>query len=292
MRIGVVFPQTEIGADAGAIRAYVDAVGALGYAHVLAYDHVLGADPQHYAGWSGPYDVHSQFHEPFVLFGFLAGICSLELVSGVLVLPQRQTPLVAKQAAAVDVLSQGRLRLGVGLGWNEAEYQGMGADFSTRGRRMEEQIALLRRLWTEPAVDFHGAQHQLDHVGIAPLPVQRPIPIWLGGGSNERSLQRIGRVADGWFPTRQPGAELDERLAIVRDAARAAGRDPTALGIEGRVEHGTGDLERIAADVAAWRAAGATHLSVNTMNAGLASTDDHIAALGRVMGALPVRTGE
>src|SRR5574342_693505 len=156
MQVGVVFPQTETGPDPVVIRAYAAAVEELGYAHVLAYDHVVGADPSAYPGWSGPYDVDSTFHEPFVLFGYLAAITSLELVTGVIILPQRQTALVAKQAAEVDLLTEGHFRLGVGLGWNRVEYEALGKDFSDRGRRIAEQGELLRRLWTERSLTFHG----------------------------------------------------------------------------------------------------------------------------------------
>ena len=150
MRIGVVFPQTELGGDVGAVRAYARGAEELGFTHVLAYDHVLGADPAVYTGWAGPYDVHTTFHEPMVLYGYLAAATSMELVTGIIILPQRQTALVAKQAAEVDLLSRGRFRLGVGLGWNAVEYEALGQDFATRGRRMDEQVGLLRRLWTEP----------------------------------------------------------------------------------------------------------------------------------------------
>src|SRR4051812_9612525 len=174
MQIGVVFPQTEIGTDPGGIRAYAAAIEDAGYRHVLAYDHVLGADPAHHQGWSGPYSVDDTFYEPLALFAFLAGVSTLEFVSGVVILPQRQTALVAKQAAVVDVLCGGRLRLGIGIGWNAVEYEALGANFRDRGRRMDEQIVLLRRLWTEKAVDFEGRDHVVRGAGIAPLPVQRP----------------------------------------------------------------------------------------------------------------------
>src|SRR5215475_11621054 len=183
MQIGVVFPQTEIGADPGAIRAYAQRVKELGFEHLLAYDHVLGADPAVHAPWNGPYDVDTTFHEPFVLFGFIAGITALELVTGIIILPQRQTALVAKQAAEVDLLTGGRFRLGVGLGWNRVEYEALGTTFRDRGRRVEEQIEVLRRLWQEPVVSFEGRYHTITAAGINPLPVQRPIPIWMGGFS-------------------------------------------------------------------------------------------------------------
>ncbi len=174
MRIGVVFPQTDIGADVGAVRAYAQRVEELGFRHVLAYDHVVGADPAVHRGWQGPYDITTTFHEPLVLFGFLAGITSLELVTGIIILPQRQTVLVAKQAAEVDLLSEGSFRLGVGLGWNAVEYEALGQDFSSRGRRIEEQVELLRRLWTEPSVTYTGRYHRVTGAGLAPLPRAGP----------------------------------------------------------------------------------------------------------------------
>ncbi len=277
MRIGVVFPQTEIGADVGAVRAYAQRVEELGYRHVLAYDHVLGADPAVHRGWQGPYDLTTTFHEPFVLFGYLAGITSLELVTGIIILPQRQTALVAKQAAEVDLLTGGRFRLGIGLGWNAVEYEALGQDFATRGRRAEEQVELLRRLWTEPSVTFQGRYDRVTGAGLAPLPVQRPIPVWFGAQS-ERAYRRVGRLADGWFPQVPPGPKLDEARGVVERAAAAAGRDPAGLGMEGRASW-RGSPEKLAEHAATWRDAGATHLSVNTMGAGLSTVDDHLRAL-------------
>jgi len=277
MQIGVVFPQTEMGPDAGAVRAYGEGMQALGFRHLLAYDHVLGADPDVHSGWRGPYDVRTTFHEPFVLFGYLAAVTSLELVTGVIILPQRQTALVAKQAAEVDLLTQGRFRLGVGLGWNTVEYEALGKDFATRGRRIDEQVQLLRRLWTEPSVTFDGTHEQVTGAGLAPMPVQRPIPIWFGAQSPP-AYRRAGRLADGWFPQVPPGPKLDEARAIVEKAASDAGRDPSTLGMEGRVTW-TGDVGDLATKVAQWRQAGATHVSINTMRAGLATVDDHLAVL-------------
>src|ERR1700739_2046587 len=227
MRIGVVFPQTEIGADAGAVRAYAKHVEGLGYAHLLAYDHVVGADPKVHVGWNGFYDLHDTFHEPLVTFGYLAAVTtSLEPVNGILVLPQRQTVLVAKQAAEVDILSGGRLRLGVGIGWNPGEYVALGERFDNRGRRMNEQVELLRKLWCEPVVDFHGEYNEIVGAGIAPLPIQRPIPIWMGAGTNPTALARVGWLADGWLSVQKPGPDLDSAVAQIRRAAMAVGRDP------------------------------------------------------------------
>lgn len=280
MRIGVVFPQTELGGDPGALRAYATAVEEFGYTHILAYDHVLGADPQAHANWSGPYDINSTFHEPFVMFGYLAAITSLELVTGVIVLPQRQTALVAKQAAEVDLLTGGRFRLGVGLGWNRVEYEALGETFTNRGKRSEGQVELMRRLWTERSVTFSGNYHTVTAAGLAPLPVQRPIPVWFGA-SSPRALERAGRLGDGWFPMLKPGPALEDAREQVSAAARAAGRDPDSIGMEARINW-SADPDAVAQAVQAWRTTGATHVSVNTMNAGLASVDDHIAALQRV----------
>ncbi len=278
VRIGVVFPQTELGGDAGAVRAYAQQVQELGFAHVLVYDHVLGADPALHQDWDGPYDVHTTFHEPMVLFGFLAGLTSLELVTGVIILPQRQTALVAKQAAEVDLLTQGRFRLGVGLGWNAVEYEALGQDFTTRGRRITEQVTLMRRLWTEPTVTFTGTYEKVTGAGLCPLPVQRPIPVWFGAQS-QAAYVRTGKLADGWFPQVPPGPRLDEARAVVTAAAVEAGRDPALIGMEGRVSWGEGGADKLADHVSRWRAAGASHVSVNTMRAGLTSVDDHLNAL-------------
>jgi len=286
MQIGVVFPQTEIGPDAGAVRAYGQRVEELGFTHVLAYDHVVGADPAVHRGWDRPYDVRTTFHEPMVMFGYLAALTSLELVTGIIILPQRQTALVAKQAAEVDLLSGGRFRLGVGLGWNEVEYEALGQEFRTRGRRIEEQVALMRRLWTEESVTYAGEFDRVTGAGLAPLPVQRPIPVWFGAQS-ERAYRRAGRLADGWFPQVSPGPELDKAKEIVNAAAREAGRDPAQLGMEGRVGW-RGDAAKLAEQAGRWQESGATHLAVNTMGAGLASLRDHLGALEVAAEALGV----
>ena len=285
MQIGAVFPQTEIGAAVDAVRTYATRVEELGFAHVLAYDHVLGADPVAHAPWNGPYDLHTTFHEPFVLFGYMAALTSLEMVTGVIILPQRQTALVAKQAAEVDLLTGGRFRLGVGVGWNAVEYEALGQSFETRGQRQEEQIPLLRRLMTEESVTHDGAFDRITAAGLAPLPVQRPVPIWIGGQSPP-AYRRVGRLADGWFPQVPPGPRLDEALAIVDAAATEAGRDPTTIGMEGRVSWTDAGTEKLVDQVGRWRDAGASHLSINTMNAGLGPVDRHLEVLETVAGAL------
>jgi len=280
MQIGVVFPQTELGGDAGAVRAYGQGAEALGFRHLLAYDHVVGADPAAYPGWDGPYDLHTTFHEPFVMFGYLAGATALELVTGIIIAPQRQTALLAKQAAEVDLLAEGRFRLGLGIGWNRVEYEALGQDFRTRGRRLDEQMDLLRRLWTEESVTYDGRFDHIKGAGLAPLPVQRPIPLWLGAQSPV-AYRRVGRAADGWFPQISPGPDLEEALQVIADGAADAGRDPAAIGMDGRVTW-RGDEAQLAERLTQWQQYGATHVSVNTMGEGYKSVDEHLSALATV----------
>ena len=281
MKLGVIFPQSEIGNDPAAIRDYAQAAEQLGYDHVLVYDHVLGTHVDRFKdiGFRPPYNYETPFHEPFVLFGYLASATEkLELVTGILILPQRQTALVAKQAAAVDVLSGGRLRLGVGIGWNFTEYESLGENFRNRGRRVEEQIDLLRKLWTNELVDFDGKYHSLSQVGINPLPVQRPIPIWMGAMA-DAAVQRAARIADGWFPQFGPGADGEAAIARFRGLIRDAGRNPDDVGIEGRIGLGRGSDEERGSLLQSWKQLGASHVSFNTMGAGLASPQDHIDAI-------------
>ena len=282
-----MFPQTEMGGDPGAVRSYAEAVSDLGYHHIVAYDHVVGADPTVHKAWEGPYDLRSTFHEPFVLFGYLAALCRLELVTGIVILPQRQSVLVAKQAAEVDLLTEGRFRLGVGLGWNRVEYEALGKDFSNRGKRLAEQVSLMRRLWTEESVSFQGEFETVTGAGLAPMPVQRPIPVWFGAQAASRAaLRRVGQLADGWFPLVAPGPELDQARRIVAEAALEAGRDPADIGMEGRLDFADGDLERLGREAELWRSMGASHLCVTTIGAGLQRLDDHIGALGAVVEVL------
>ena len=287
MRLGAIFPQTEIGADPSAVKDFAQAAEDLGYDHILVFDHVLGADQTKRDSWDRPYNIDDMFHEPFVLFGYLAGITEkIEFTTGVLILGQRQTGLVAKQAAEVDVLTGGRLRLGIGIGWNDVEYEALGQSFSNRGRRREEQIDLLRMLWTEESVNFEGRYHKVSDAGINPLPIQRPIPIWLGGGE-DRVIQRIGKMADGWFPQFQPNSAGQEKIGIMREAAVNAGRDPKAIGIEGRVSLATDDQSDWEKIGASWDEVGATHFSINPMTAGLKGPDQHIEAIHRSKETVP-----
>jgi probable F420-dependent oxidoreductase len=285
VQVGVTFPQSEIGADPIAIREYAQAAEDLGYEHLLAYDHVLGADPSNREGWRG-YTHETMFHVPLTLFCYLAAITErLELVSGVIVLPQRQSALVAKQAAEVDVLSSGRLRLGVGIGWNAVEYEALGEDFSTRGARIEEQIEVMRLLWTQEVVSYKGKYHRIEEAGINPLPVQRPIPVWMGARADV-GLRRTARVAEGWFPLGSPDEKMREAIKRLRDYVEEAGRDPESVGIEARLDIARVPPEEWVAQTEAWRSLGATHISVNTMNAGLRSPQEHVEAIQRYKEAL------
>ncbi|HKB75406.1 MAG TPA: LLM class F420-dependent oxidoreductase [Myxococcales bacterium] len=282
MHIGVVFPQVEIGTDPGAIRDYAQAVEAMGYTHILTFDHVLGANPDRPGGWKGPYTYRHAFHEPFVLFGFLAAATRrVELVTGILILPQRQTALVAKQAAAVDVLSSGRLRLGVGVGWNAVEFEALGERFTNRGVRIEEQIEVLRTLWARDLVTIAGQWHRVTDAGLNPLPPRRTVPIWMGGES-EPVVRRAARLADGWMPHFRPGPEAQAIVDRLHGLVRAAGRDPAAFGIEGRMTLAQVPPEQREGELAAWRKMqGISHLCVHTVGLGLKTPGEHVQALER-----------
>ena len=281
MRYGVVFPQTEIGKDPSAIRDFAQAAEELGYHHLLAYDHVVGANPASRPGWRPPYTYKDMFHEPFVLFGYLAGLTKrIELVTGVIILPQRQTVLVAKQAAALDVLSGGRLRLGIGIGWNPVEYEALGENFKNRGRRSEEQVEVMRKLWTQELVTFEGEWHKITDAGLNPLPIQRPIPIWFGGG-HDQTLRRVARLGDGWFPLLGPDDKCRAMIEKIRAYTREAGRDPRSVGIEGRIMIGQGSSEQWTKEIQAWKELGATHVTANTMKAGFSSPSGHVEAIRR-----------
>ena len=280
MEFGAIFPQTEIGEDPAAIRDFAQAAEAMGFRHLLIYDHVLGVDPDRPGGWQGPYTKEHAFHEPFVTLGYLAAVTrTIELVTAVIILPQRQTALVAKQAAEVDLLSGGRLRLGVGTGWNAVEYEALGEEFHNRGRRQEEQIALLRRLWTHDVIDFEGRWHRITRAGINPRP-SRPIPIWLGGRV-DAVLRRAARLADGWMPTWPMGDDLRGAVERLRGYLRDEQRDPETFGIQAWAQIHGGDPDRWRTHAEQWRAAGATHIAIASMGAGLQSPDEHIDAIRR-----------
>src|SRR5256885_640563 len=279
MQIGVTFPQTEIGADPSAIHDYVQAAEEAGYSHLVAFDHVLGADPTNRPDWQ-KYTHRHMFHEPLVLFGYLAALTKLELTTAVIILPQRQTALVAKQAAEVDVLTGGKLRLGVGVGWNPVEYEALGMDFHTRGRMVEEQIEVMRLLWSQEIVSYKGQFHTITEAGLNPLPVRRSIPIWVGGRA-DAALRRVARLADGWFPQGRPDEQMRAIIERLRGYITEAGRDPDTVGIEARLSAADGDLNEWVRQTEGWRKLGATHISLNTMGAGFKSPGEHIEAIRR-----------
>jgi probable F420-dependent oxidoreductase len=283
VKIGVVYPQYELGCDADLVSDYTQQAADLGFDHILAFDHVLGADRNRRRSWKGSFGVDDEFLEPLVLFAFMAGKATIDLMTGVLILPQRQTALVAKQAATLDVLSGGRLRLGVGLGWNDLEYEALGRDFHQRGAMLEKQIQLLRKLWVDRIVDEPGvAGEQAIGVGIAPRPVQRPIPVWIGSGHSERALQRVGRLADGFVAQDSPGPDLKRCLEIISESARRASRDPDAIGLQGLVRVGElGGDRGVVESVDQWAKYGATHLAVYTTRKGLRGSQ-HIREIARL----------
>jgi len=279
MQYGVVFPAPEIAADPGAIRDYAQTVEDLGYEHLLTFDHVLGAGLGTRPDWSGPYDHSHKFHEPFVLMGFLAAATKrLEMVTGIVILPQRQTALVAKQAAEVDVLTEGRLRLGVGIGWNPVEYEALNRDFTTRGRRLAEQVAVLRKLWTTELVTYVGEDHTIRDAGINPLPVQRPIPLW-GGAFRPAAIERVCRLMDGFFQRMPLDDKTEGRLERVWQYLETHGRDRGRFGIDATVYCKGEDVERWLRDAERWRELGATHISVQTLGQGYASWKQHLDAI-------------
>ena len=284
MKIGVVFPQTEIGADPAVAAKFATPAESLGYDHLLAYDHVLGANTASRPDWQGPYTMNSMFQEPLVLFAYLAGLTkTLEFASGVIILPQRQTALVAKQAACVDVLSNGRLRLGIGTGWNDVEYEALGESFNNRGKRSEEQIDVLRKLWADEAVTYDGEWHKITDAGLNPLPVNKSIPIWLGGMAPQ-VVDRVGRLADGWFPF--ANKDLANQIEQVREVARTAGRAPDSIGIECIVPTNT-DVDRLKS----LQEIGVSHVAMVTMNQELADPAAHIDSISSARTVLAAAFG-
>ena len=289
MKTGVIFPQTECGTDVAAIGAFVHAVEAMGFDHLFVADHVLGADPKFHSHPSlATYSHEAVVHEALTLMAYLAAITTrITLATGILILPQRQTALVAKQAAQIDVLSGGRLRLGIGVGWNAVEFEALNETFENRGRRSAEQIAVLRALWTQPVVTFHGEFHRIGHAGLNPMPIQRPIPIWFGVGSRDHpvppdaALRRIARLADGWSPNFLPDAQGAGLIERVHGYAREAGRDPGQLPLEGRIRLAGQNADGWAKQVAAWKSVGAISVIAEPRGGGLKFPDGHLDVLRR-----------
>jgi len=281
MQIGIVFPQVEFPPDPAAIRDWAQAAEALGYRHVLAYDHVLGANPDRPGGWQGPYDYEDPFYSPFLLFSYMTAVTGqLGFVTGVIILPQRETALVAKQAAILDVLCQGRFRLGVGVGWNAVEYEALNQDFHTRGRRQAEQVEVMQALWTKPLVTYQGEWHTITDAGLNPLPLQQPIPVWFGGHA-DAVLRRMARLGAGWLINYRTVEQARPKLEKLDRYLEEAGRSRDEFGLEPRLSYGDGDPDRWTETMGAWKAAGATHLSLNTMYAGLETPQQHIEAMRR-----------
>ena len=263
MQLNAIFPTRDIGNDPAKIRDWAQATEDLGYAYIEVPDHVFGAAARD--GWTPTYNERDPFHETFVTLGFLAAVTRrIRLSSGILIAPQRQTGVIAKQAAEVDLLSSGRLRLGIGGGWNHVEYEALGADWKTRGARQAEQIEVLRRLWSEDLVSYSGRFHDLRQVSIVPPPVQRPIPIWLGGAS-DAVVKRAARLGDGWMPIIAPDAQAEQKLAMLREELNKHGRDPARFGIEGWLRMQDPDPQRWAVAADGWRRLGADYVMLYPM---------------------------
>lgn len=312
MRVGLLFPTLDIGSDFGGIRDYIETVEGLGYSHLLVPDHVVGAGLSTRPDWKGPYNYNNPFHEPFTMFGFIAGVTkTLEMASGVLILPQRQTVLVAKQAAQIDVMSQGRLRLGVGIGWNTVEYDCLGKTFNDRGKRFEEQINLLRELFGKELVTFNGQYEQVIDAGINPLPLKRKIPIWIGAEATP-AVKRAARMADGWFPMFPPGeraaVKIERMKGYLKEANRGISDHGPQFGMEPFVHAGRGFSSNLPApekepqfrsnnpgpqewakEAEWWKANGATHLSLNAMNADTFGAKAHIELVTKFANALSLK---
>lgn len=289
MKIGLVYPQTEYPADPVAVRDYAQTAEGLGFTHILAYDHVLGANPDRPGGWTGPYTHKTPFHEPFVLFSYMAGLTqTLGFITGILILPQRQTALVAKQAASLDVLSNGRFRLGVGTGWNEVEYIALNENFHNRGKRLEEQVNVLRKLWTEPLVNFTGQWHTIPDAGLLPMPVQRPIPIWFGGYT-DGVLKRSAKMADGYLPRFKTAGEAKPTLDKLYQYLEEAGRSAKDFGLEPRISYDNGDPAGWVKVVQDWEGDRATHLSFDTMRNGFTTAAAHLKAIEAFAAAMGLK---
>ena len=302
MRMGALFPQFEIGADPAAVRDFAQAAEDLGYAHITAFDQVIGLNKKSRPNWKYVHDAEDMFHELFVLYGYLAAITrKVELVTGILILPMRGTAVVAKQAAEVDVLSRGRLRLGVGMGVKPEEFEACNENFKNRGKRADEQIEVLRQLWTAPLITYAGKYHRIEDGGLNPLPVQRPIPIWIGGIS-DAAIDRVARLGDGWLPNFQADEVGRSAIEKMRSLARRYGRDPAAIGIEATMTIIDRTPDQLREEVEAWRRLGATHITVNTMPERwveaeqrwnkasieqLAHPAEHIEAIRKFRNALP-----
>lgn len=278
MQIGAVFPHNEIGNDPGAIKVFAQGVEDLGISHLLIYDHVLGADPDREGGFRGPYDKDVAFHEPFTTFAFIAAVTErLEMITTVMILPQRQTVLAAKQAAEVALLSNNRFRLGVGVGWNEVEYVGLNETFNNRGRRQAEQVEVMRKLWSEDSLDYTGDFHRIDKASINPRPSQQ-IPIWFGG-SAPALLDRVARLGDGWIPLMGANEKAQACIDTIKATREAAGLSFDNFGIQAQAQYAGGSPERWQKHAQAWKDMGCTHIAIATHNTGPTDVDGHLSRI-------------
>jgi len=285
MQIGAVFPHNEIGTDPGAIKAFAQGVESLGISHLLIYDHVLGADPDREGGFRGPYDKDVAFHEPFTTFAFIAAVTEkLEMITTVMILPQRQTVLAAKQAAEVALLSNNRFRLGVGVGWNEVEYVGLNETFTNRGRRQAEQVEVMRKLWSEDSLDYTGEYHRIDKASINPRPSQ-PIPVWFGG-SAPALLDRVARLGDGWIPLMGANEKAQACIDTIKATREAAGLSFDNFGIQAQAQYAGGSPERWQKHAQAWQDMGCTHIAIATHNAGPTDVDGHLSRIREYQDAI------
>ena len=286
MQYGAFFPTRDMPADRVQIRDWAQAAEEIGFDYIEVSDHVLGADREKIPGFEGPYDADDSFHETFTTIAYMAAISEkVGFASGVLILPQRQTALVAKQAAQVDILCGGRLRLGVGVGWNPVEYAALGEDWSKRGRRQEEQVQLMNQYWTQRTVTFDGEFDQVAHAGVNPLPIQRPIPVWFGGGV-DAVLRRAAKYGQGWIPLGNPGKASMQMLEKLHGYLREEGRDPASFGVEAWIRHNLGGADDWRKAVDTWRDAGATHATFYTSGQGVGGLDAQIAEMRKFKDAM------
>ena len=285
MEIGAVFPHNEIGTDPQAIKDYAQGVEELGVTHLLIYDHVLGADRNRPGGFEGPYDKDVAFHEPFTTFAFIAAVTkNLDMITTVMILPQRQTVLVAKQAAELAILSNNRFKLGIGVGWNAVEYVGLNENFKNRGKRQAEQVELMRLLWESEVLEYEGDYHQIDKASINPRPTEN-IPIWFGGAAPQL-IERCADLGDGWIPLMGPNEAARNTLEEIRTKREAKGLDWNNFGVQAQAQYAGGDPDRWNKHAEKWRDLGASHLAVATHNAEPTNVDGHLSRIKEYMNAV------
>ncbi len=285
MEIGAVFPHNEIGTDPQAIKDYAQGVEELGVTHLLIYDHVLGADRDRPGGFEGPYDKDVAFHEPFTTFAFIAAVTKkLDMITTVMILPQRQTVLVAKQAAELAILSNNRFKLGIGVGWNTVEYTGLNENFKNRGKRQEEQVELMRLLWENEVLEYKGDYHHIDKASINPRP-SKSVPIWFGGGAPQL-IERCADLGDGWIPLMGPNEAARKTLAAIKEKRESKGLNWDNFGVQAQAQYAGGDAERWNKHAEKWRNLGASHLAIATHNAEPTNVDGHLGRIKEYLNAV------